>query len=103
MTHKWSAEEGADIVAGFLSTNMGAAEACRKCDALPTMLGSWCRRSMGAGKRDLAGTGGDGGSDPAKAPARENESPRIVVGELTLANSAPRKSLELRRGWARPG
>ena len=99
MTHKkWSAEERVDIMVEFLSTNMGAAEVCRKHGIPLTTFDNWRRRFMDAGKRELAGIGGNGRSDPAKALARENESLKIVVGELTLANSALKKSLELRRG-----
>ena len=99
MTHKkWSAEERVDIMIEFLSTNIGVAEVCRKYGISPTTFDNWRKRFMDAGKRELAGIGGNGRSDPAKALARENESLKIVVGELTLANSALKKSLELRRG-----
>ena len=99
MTHKkWSAKERVDIMIEFLSTNMGVAEVCRKYGISPTTFDNWRRRFMDAGKRELAGIGGNGRSDPAKALAKENESLKIVVGELTLANSALKKSLELRRG-----
>lgn len=50
---------------------------------------------MGAGKRDLSGIGGNGRGDPAKALAKESESLKIVVGELTLVNS------ELKKTWRR--
>ena len=82
----------------FLSTNIGVAEVCRKYGISPTTFDNWRKRFMDAGKRELAGIGGNGRSDPAKALAKENESLKIVVGELTLANSALKKSLELRRG-----
>ncbi len=99
MTHKkWSAEERVDIMIEFLSTNIGVAEVCRKYGISPTTFDNWRKRFMDAGKRELAGIGGNGRSDPAKALAKENESLKIVVGELTLANSALKKSLELRRG-----
>ena len=99
MTHKkWSAKERVDIMIEFLSTNIGVAEVCRKYGISPTTFDNWRRRFMDAGKRELAGIGGNGRSDPAKALAKENESLKIVVGELTLANSALKKSLELRRG-----
>ena len=53
---------------------------------------------MDAGKRELASIGGNGRSDPAKALAKENESLKIVVGELTSVNAELEKSWELRRG-----
>lgn len=99
MTHKrWSAKERVDIIVEFLSTNIGVAEICRKYGISPTTFDNWRRRFMDAGKRELSGIGGNGRSDPAKALARENESLKIVVGELTLANSELKKSLEERRG-----
>ena len=99
MTHKkWYAKERVDMMVEFLSTNMGVAEVCRKYGISPTTSGNWRRRFMDAGKRELAGIGGNGRSDPAKALAKENESPRIVVGEQALALAELKKSLELRRG-----
>ena len=102
MTHKkWSAKERADIAVEFHSTNMGVAEACRKYGISPTTFDNWRRRFMDAGKRGLAGIGGNGRSDPTKALARENESLKIVVGEQALALAELKKSLESRRGRAR--
>ena len=93
MTHKkWSAKERADIMIEFLSTNMGVAEACRKYGISPTTFDNWRRRFMDAGKRELAGIGGNGRSDPAKALARENESLKIVVGEQALALAELKKA-----------
>ena len=99
MTHKkWSAEERVDIMIEFLSTNIGVAEVCRKYGISPTTFDNWRKRFMDAGKRELAGIGGNGRSDPAKALAKENESLKIVVGEQALALAELKKSLELRRG-----
>ena len=99
MTHKkWSAKERVDIMIEFLSTNIGVAEVCRKYGISPTTFDNWRRRFMDAGKRELAGIGGNGRSDPAKALAKENEPLKIVVGEQTLALAELKKSLELRRG-----
>ena len=82
------------IVVEFISTNMGVAEACRKYGISPTTFDNWRRRFMDAGKRELAGIGGNGRSDPAKALARENESLKIVAGEQALALAELKKSLE---------
>ena len=102
MTHKRrSAKEMVDIMVEFLSTNMGVAEMCRKYAISPTTFDNWRRRFMDAGKRDLSGIGGDGRSDPAKALAKESESPKIVVGELTLVNSELKKPGEERVKSAR--
>ena len=51
-----------------------------------TTFDNWRKRFMDAGKRELAGIGGNGRSDPAKAQAKEIESLKIVVGEQTPAN-----------------
>ena len=102
MTHKrWTAKERVDIVVEYLSTNIGVAGICRKYDVPPTTFDSWRKRLMDAGKRELAGIGGSGRSDPAKALAKEKESLKIVVGEQTLVIAELKKSLELRRGRAR--
>ena len=99
MTHKrWTAKERVDIVVEFLSTNIGVAEICRKYGISPTTFDNWRKRFMDAGKRELAGIGGNGKSDLAKAMAKENESLKIIVGEQALVNAELKKSLELRRG-----
>ena len=99
MTHKrWTAKERVDIAVEFISTNIGVAEICRKHAISPTTFDKWRKRFMDAGKRELAGIGGNGRSDPAKALAKENKSLKIVVGEQALALAALKKSLELRRG-----
>ena len=102
MTHKrWTAKERVDIVVEYLSTNIGVAGTCRKHGLSPTTFDNRRKRFMDAGKRDLAGIGGDGRSDPAKALARENGSLRIIVCEQALVNTELKKSWELRRGRAR--
>ena len=99
MTHKrWTAKERVDIVIEFISTNIGVAEICRKYSIAPTTFDKWRKRFMDAGKRELAGIGGNGRSDPAKAQAKEIESLKIIVGEQALALAELKKSLELRRG-----
>ena len=76
MTHKkWSAKERVDIMVEFLSTNIGVAEVCRKYGISPTTFDNWRRRFMDAGKRELAGIGGNGRSDPARRwPRRTSRS-----------------------------
>ena len=64
-----------DVAAGFLPANMGAAEVRRKCGIPPAMSGNWRRRFVDAGRRELAGAGGNGRSDPAKALARRMSRP----------------------------
>ena len=100
MTRKrWTARERVDIVAEFVSTSIGAAEICRKYGVPPATFDNWHRRFMDAGRRELAGIGG---GDPAKALAKETESLRILAGDLALANAALKKTLEQRKGRARP-
>ena len=99
MTHKrWTAKERADIVVEYLSTNIGVAGICRKHGVSPTTFDNWRKRFMDAGKRELAGIGGNGRSDPAKAQAKEIESLKIVVGEQAMVIAELKKSWELRRG-----
>ena len=102
MTHKrWTAKERVDIVVEFLSTNIGVAEICRKHGISPTTFDNWRKRFMDAGRRELAGIGGDGGGDPAKALAQENESLKIVAGEQALAVAAMKEALDAQRGERR--
>ena len=58
-----------DIVVEFLSTSIGVAEICHKHGIAPTTFDKWRKRFMDAGGRELAGIGGSGRSDPAKAMA----------------------------------
>ena len=95
---KWTAKERVDIIVEYVSTNIGAAEICRKHGISPTTFDKWRKRFMDAGKRELEGIGGNGRSDPAKALAKENESLKIVIGEQSLAIAELKKSLELRKG-----
>ena len=94
MTHKrWTAKERVDIVIEFISTNIGVAEICRKYSIAPTTFDKWRKRFMDAGKRELAGIGGNGRSDPARALAKEIESLKIIVGEQALALAELEKKL----------
>ena len=91
-------------MAGFRPANMGVAEVCRRRGISLTTFGNRRRRFMDAGKRELAGIGGNGRSDPAEALAGENESPRIVVGEQAIAGptSSPGSGKEQQAGGRGP-
>ena len=93
MTHKrWTAKERVDIVVEYLSTNIGVAGICRKHGVSPTTFDNWRKRFMDAGRRELAGIGGNGRSDPAKAQAKEIESFKIIVGEQVLVIAELKKA-----------
>ena len=101
MTRKrWTAKERVDIMVEFVSTSIGAAEICRKYGVPSATFDNWHRRFMDAGRRELAGIGGGGsnGGDPAKALAKETRPLKILAGDLTLANAALKKTLEMRKG-----
>ena len=80
MTHRrWTAKEWVDIVVEFLLTNIGVAEICRKYGISQATFGNSRRMFMDAGRRELAGIGGDDGGDPAKATAGEIRSLKIIA------------------------
>ena len=96
MAHRrWTAKERVDIVVEFISTNIGVAEICRKHGVSPTTFDNWRRRFIDAGKRELAGIGGNGRSDAAKALANENELLKVTAGEQALALAATEKILKM--------
>ena len=98
---RWTPKERADIVVEFITTDIGAAEICRKYGIPPTTFGGWRRRFTDAGRKELAGTGGDGGGDPAKAMAREIESLKIVAGEQAMALAVMKEAWNAQRSERR--
>ena len=86
-----TAKERAGTVVEFASTDVGVSETCRKCGISPTASDNWRKMAMDAGKREPAGIGGNGRSDPAKAMSKEIESLKIVVGEQVPVNAELKK------------
>lgn len=85
-----SAEEKIRIVMESLTTNIGTVELCRKYNIQPPTFYQWRERFIDGGKMSLTGRNGDAG----KHLQKENESLKRIVGELTMANDAFKKTLE---------
>jgi transposase len=93
---KWAADEKIRIVLEFLNTNVSTAELCRKYGVRPPAFYSWREKFFQGGKLALSGQL----RDPAKEKEAENERLKKLIGELTIANDAFKKTLEAtgRRG-----
>ena len=85
-----SAEEKIRIVMESMTTNITVAELCRKYNVQPPALYQWRERFMEGGKMALTGRNGDA----EKHLLKENDSLKRIVGELTIANDAFKKTLE---------
>lgn len=93
---KWASEEKIRIVLESLNTNVSMAELCRKYGVGPNAFYSWREKFIQAGKLGLSGQL----KDPAKEKDAEIERLKKLIGELTIANDAFKKTLETigRRG-----
>lgn len=58
----------------------------------PQTFQTWRQKFMGVGK---AGLGRYAKSDPAKTTKKENYDLKRIIGELTIANDALKKTLEV--------
>jgi transposase len=93
---RWTAEDRIRIVMESLTTNITVAELCRKYNVKPNVFYTWKQRFMEGGKLALAGSRHD---NVSKDLAAENERLKKLIGELTIANDAFKKTLEAgRRG-----
>jgi transposase len=91
---RWSSEEKIRIVMESLNTNITIAELCRKYSVSPVVFYHWRERFIEGGKMVLSGSRKNGGSKELEA---ENERLKKLIGELTIANDAFKKTLEGRR------
>ena len=92
---KFTPEQKIQIVLEPIRTNIGTAEPCRKHSMHPTMFQAWRQQFVDAGKAGLAH---HGNADPAKTTKREIDNLKRIIGELTVANDALKKTLEESRG-----
>ena len=93
---RWAPDEKIRIVLESLNTNISIAELCRKYGMRPPAFYSWREKFFQGGKLALAGQL----RDPVKEMEAENEHLKKLIGELTIANDAFKKTLEAsgRRG-----
>ncbi len=94
MVKKWTASEKSRIVLESLTTNIGLAEICRKYNLSPNTFYPWKDKFLECGK--TAFSGAHNGSI-CKHLQKENDSLKRLIGELTLANDAFKKTLEGRK------
>ncbi len=92
-------EQKIRIVLESIRTSTGTARLCRKHGARPAALQAWRRRFLDAGKAGLAHRGN---ADPARVPKRD-DNPKLVMGEMAVANDVLKKTLVESRYWVRPG
>ena len=88
---KWMPDEKIRIVLESLNTNITTSELCRKHNVTPNAFYSWREKFIQAGKLALAGTL----KNPAKERDSEIERLKQLIGELTIANDAFKKTLEM--------
>jgi transposase len=88
---KWMPDEKIRIVLESLNTNISMAELCRKHTLGPNAFYSWREKFMQGGKLALSG----GLKDPAKEKDAEIQRLKQLIAELTIANDAFKKTLEM--------
>ena len=88
---KFTPQEKARIVLESLNTNISAAELCRKYNISPPTFYQWKEKFVEGGKTSLNGTSK---GDVCKSLQKENENLKRIIGELTIANDAFKKTLE---------
>lgn len=92
---KWTAEDKIRIVLESLTTNITVAELCRKYNVNPNQYYIWKQRFLEGGKLALSSTKQE--KNVNKDLAAENERLKKLIGELTIANDAFKKTLETGR------
>jgi transposase-like protein len=91
---RWSSEEKIRIVMEALNTNIGTAELCRKYSLSPVVFYQWKEKFIEGGRMALSGSVKNGLNRDLEA---EVERLKKLIGELTIANDAFKKTLEGRR------
>ena len=89
MSKRRNPQGKARIVMEFFSTNITAAELCRKHNVSPATFQDWKDMFLHGGKQALLNRG-----DAAKSHAREVENLKRIIGEITVANDILKKTLE---------
>lgn len=83
----WSSDEKIRIIMESLTTSISVAELCRKHLVSPVQFYKWKERFIEGGKDALSGTKSSGMAD-------EIDRLKKLIGELTIANDAFKKTLE---------
>ena len=91
MVKKWTASEKTRIVLESLTTSIGPAELCRKHNLSPNTFYPWKDKFLECGKNAFLGAPN---GNACKQLQKENDSLKHLIGELTIANDAFKKTLE---------
>ena len=86
MSKRRNPQDKVRIVMEFFSTNITAAELCRKHNVSPATFQDWKDMFLHGGKQALLNRG-----DAAKSHAREIENLKRIIGEITVANDILKK------------
>ena len=89
MSKRRSPQDKARIVMEFFTTNVPAAELCRKHNVSPATFQDWKDKFLQGGKQALINRG-----DAAKNHLAEVENLKRIIGEITVANDILKKTLE---------
>ena len=92
---KFTPDQKVQIVLESIRTNITTAELCRKHNLNLQTFHTWRQKFMESGK---AGLHHSGRNDPVKSIKRERDNYKRIIGELTIANDALKKTLEEDRG-----
>ena len=86
-----SASDKTAIVMESFTTNIGAAELCRKHNLSPRVFYSWKEKFLEGGKQALSARKGKNPNDTLQ---KENADLKTLVGEMAFANLVLKKTLE---------
>ena len=89
MSKRRSPQDKVRIVMEFFSTNVTAAELCRKHNMPPATFQNWKDMFLHGDKQALLNSG-----DATKSHAIEVENLKRIIGEITVANDILKKTLE---------
>ncbi len=89
MNKRRSPQDKVKIVLEFFTTNIQAAELCRKHNVSPVTFHDWKDKFLQGGKQALVNKG-----NATKNHAAEVENLKCIIGEITVANDVLKKTLE---------
>lgn len=88
---KFTPQEKARIILESLNTNISAAELCRKYNVSPPTFYQWKEKFVEGGRASLSGASN---GDACRSMRKEIDNLKRIIGELTVANDAFKKTLE---------
>jgi len=90
---RWNPEDKIRIVLESFNTNITIAELCRKHQITPVLFYSWKQRFIDGGKAALSTDRRTTKNNDGNL-ASENDRLKRLIGELTIANDALKKTLK---------